>query len=278
MATSSATDFVLRPFEGLPSEPDWVAMREIVPSATAPLRTTAEYGARDVLLATILPGGYAAMHRPDGTVLLALQGVLSTGDLSRDLAAALLEAIDAEPGTAVPAPADASEGPRLQDVLDLTVPFEVTVHDDYDYWVDASAERTADVEASLSEAAEATIPTVKIPGVESAYWCRMSREFVRWARPEPEDQVVDAIARLHAERRSAIALPDGEGRFLGMFRAAGIVVPVWELPRGTEAADVEAPLAELGERLTEALAVTEPLDANQRRARAGIVSRQVTLR
>jgi hypothetical protein len=278
MASSSATDFVLRPFEGLPSEPDWVAMREIVPSATAPLRTTAEHGARDVLLVTILPGGYAAMHRPDGTVLLALQGVLSTGDLSRDLAAALLEAIDAEPGTAISAPADASDGPRLQDVLDLSVPFEVTVHDGYDYWVDATAERTADVEASLSEAAEATIPTVKIPGVESAYWCRMSREFVRWARPEPEDQVVDAIARLHAERRSAITLPDGEGRFLGMFRAAGIVVPVWELPRGTEAADVEAPLAELGERLAEALAVTEPLDANQRRARAGIVSRQVTLR
>jgi hypothetical protein len=278
MASSSATDFVLRPFEGLPSEPDWVAMREIVPSATAPLRTTAEHGARDVLLVTILPGGYAAMHRPDGTVLLALQGVLSTGDLSRDLAAALLEAIDAEPGTAVPAPADASDGPRLQDVLDLSVPFEVTVHDGYDYWVDATAERTADVEASLSEAAEATIPTVKIPGIESAYWCRMSREFVRWARPEPEDRVVDAIARLHAERRSAIALPDGEGRFLGMFRAAGIVVPVWELPRGTEAADVEAPLAELGERLAEALAATEPLDADQRRARAGIVSRQVTLR
>ncbi|MFP3715110.1 DUF5926 family protein [Puerhibacterium sp. TATVAM-FAB25] len=278
MASSSATDFVLRPFEGLPSEPDWVAMREIVPSATAPLRTTAEHGSRDVLLVTILPGGYAAMHRPDGTVLLALQGVLSTGDLSRDLAAALLEAIDAEPGTAIPTPADPSDGPRLQDVLDLSAPFEVTVHDGYDYWVDATAERTADVEASLSEAAEATIPTVKIPGVESAYWCRMSREFVRWARPEPEDQVVDAIARLHAERRSAIALPDGEGRFLGMFRAAGIVVPVWELPRGTEAADVEAPLAELGERLAEALAVTDPLDANQRRARAGIVSRQVTLR
>ena len=55
-------------------------------------------------------------------------------------------------------------------------------------------------------------------------------------------------------------------------------MPVWELPRGTEADELEGPVAELDARLTEALAVTEPLDANERRARAGIVSRQVTLR
>ncbi|PZR53352.1 topoisomerase II [Xylanimonas oleitrophica] len=278
MAKSSATDFVLRPFEGLPGEPDWVAMREIVPSATATVRTTAEHGGRDVLVVTILPGGFAGMHRPDGTVLLAVQGVLSTGDLSRDLASVLLETLDAEPGTAVPAPATPSDGPRLQEVLDLSVPFEVTVHDGYDYWVDASAERTDDVNESLAEAAEATIPTVRLTSVEHAYWCQMSREFLRWARPEPEDQVVDAIARLHARRESALQLPGGEGRFLGMFRASGLVVPVWELPAGTEASDVEQPAVQLAERLDAALAVDAPLDANERRARAGIVSRQVTLR
>jgi len=41
---------------------------------------------------------------------------------------------------------------------------------------------------------------------------------------------------------------------------------------------IGARIAELDARLAEALAVTEPLDANERRARAGIVSRQVTLR
>ncbi|QAY63881.1 topoisomerase II [Xylanimonas allomyrinae] len=277
MAKSSAPDFVLRPFEGLPGEPDWVAFREIVPAATATARTTAEHGARDVVVVTMLPGGYAAMHRPDGTVLLALQGALSSGDLSRDLAAALLEALDAEPGTAVVA--KPSDGPRLQDVLDLSVPFEVTVHDDYEFWVDATAERTAEVDASLAEAAEATIPTVRLTSVEHAYWCRMSREFLRWARTEDEDVVVDALARLHARRESALLLDDGgEGRFLGMFRAAGLVVPVWELPAGTEAAAVEAPAAQLAARFDAAVAVTDSLDANERRARAGIVSRQVTLR
>lgn len=63
-----------------------------------------------------------------------------------------------------------------------------------------------------------------------------------------------------------------------MFRACGLVVPVWELPSGTQAADLEGPVQELAARLDDALAVSAPLDANERRARAGIVSRQVTLR
>ncbi|ACZ32246.1 hypothetical protein Xcel_3246 [Xylanimonas cellulosilytica DSM 15894] len=278
MAKNSSDDFVLRPFEGLPGEPDWVAFREIVPAATGTARTVKEHGGVDVVVVTMLPGGYAAMHRPDGTILLALQGALSSTDLSRDLAGALLEAIDAEPGTAIvakPAPG----GPRLQDVLDLRVAFEVTVHDDYDFWVDGTAERTAEVEQSLTEAAESTIPTVRLASVEHAYWCDMGKQFLRWVRTEDEDAVVDALARLHAQRVSALALADGgQARFLGMFRAAGLVVPVWELPKGVQAADVEQPAAELGARLDAALAVTEPLDANERRARAGIVSRQVTLR
>ena len=278
MSKTPANDFVLRPFEGLPGEPDWVAFREIVPAATGTARTTKKYGGKDVAVVTMLPGGFAAMNRPDGTILLAVQGALASTDLSRDLAGALLEAIDAEPGTAIvgkPAP----EGPRLQEVLDPKVPFEVTVHDNYEFWVDATAERTAEMDESLAEAAESTIPTVRLSSVEHAYWCDMGKRFVRWARTEDEDDVVAALARLHAKRESAMKLADGgEARFLGMFRAAGLVVPVWELPADTEAADVEQPAAELGKRLEAALKVTDPLDANERRAKAGIVSRQVTLR
>lgn len=278
MAKSSSNDFVLRPFEGLPGEPDWVAFWEIVPAATGTARTTKKYGAKDVVVVTMLPGGYAAMHRPDGTLLLAVQGALASTDLSRDLAGALLEAIDAEPGTAIVA-TPKPDGPRLQEVLDPKVAFEVTVQENYDFWVDATAERTAEMEESLAEAAESTIPTVRLTSVEHAYWCDMGKQFLRWARTEDEDAVVNALARLHAKRESALALADGgEARLLGMFRAAGLVVPVWELPAGTEAADVEAPAAELDKRLDAALKVDEPLDANERRAKAGIVSRQVTLR
>jgi hypothetical protein len=275
MAKTSATELVLRPFEGLPGEADWVAMREIVPSATAPARTTAEHGSRDVVITTVLPGGWCALHREDGTVLLALQGVLASADLSRSLAAALLTAIDAEPGTGIlPEQVDVEGAARLQDVLDTSVPFEVTVHEGYEYWLDSAAEMTPEIRASLDQAAESTIPTVKLESVPAAYWCRMSREFLRWARTEDEDRVVDAIARLHAARDSGLA----GGKFLGMFRACGIVVPVWELPRGTEAAELEEPVQELAGKLDAALADDSPLDANQRRARAGIVSRQLTLR
>ncbi|WP_278235607.1 DUF5926 family protein [Isoptericola sp. AK164] len=272
----STTEFVLRPFEGLPGEADWVSMREIVPSATAPARTTAEHGSKDVVVATVLPGGWAAMHREDGTVLLGVQGILNSDDLSRDLAAALLAALEGEPGTGVlPEHLEVDpDGPRLQDVLDDSVSFEVTVHDGYEYWIDSDAEMTDEIKAGLDEAADQSVPTVKVEGVEAAYWCRMSREFVRWARTEDEDRVVDAIARMHAKRDSGLA----GGKFLGMFRACGLVVPVWELPRGTEADELAEPMQDLSSRFEAALAVDEPLDATQRRARAGIVSRQVTLR
>jgi hypothetical protein len=106
----------------------------------------------------------------------------------------------------------------------------------------------------------------------------MNRPFVRWVRPEDEDEVVKAIARLHAKRASAITLPNGEARFLGMFRAGGLTVPVWELPDGTTAADLAAPMATFATTFDQALAASGPLDAAERRARDGILSRQLTLR
>lgn len=271
-----ADTFVLRPFEGLPSEPDWVALKELVPAATAPARTTAEHGGREVLVTTVLPQGWRALHRADGTLLLALQTLgAGSGDASRDAAAALLEALDVEPGTAIETGPLVGPGPRLQDVLDTTVPFEVTVHDSFAYWLDPAAERTPDLEAALEEADSGVVDTVKLEAVDSGYWCRMgAREFVRWAQPHDEQTVLDGLSRLHGRRESGF---DG-AKFVGYFRSSGLVVPVWELARGTEAEDVEAPLAEFAPRFAAALADETPLDATARRARAGLVARQVTLR
>ncbi|WP_298458676.1 DUF5926 family protein [uncultured Cellulomonas sp.] len=275
MAKKASIPFVLRPFEGLPGEPDWVAMREVVPAATATARTTAEYGSRDVVVTTILPMAWPALHRADGVVMLALQTRAGSGDASRDIAASLIEALDLEPGMPVTTTALPEPGPRLQDVLDLTVPFDVTVHEGFDYWLAADTEVTPEVRASLEEADSTIIPTVKLASVDSAYWCRMGdKEFLRWAMPHDEQAMVDALARLHAARRSAI----GDARFIGYFRSSGVVVPVWELPPGTGAAEIDGPAAEFGERFDAALADTAPLDADARRARAGLVSRQVTLR
>jgi hypothetical protein len=187
----------------------------------------------------------------------------------------LLKALELEAGDAVQPSGLPGPGPRLQDVLDLSVPFEVTVHPGYGYWLAPDAEVTAELSSAIEEADAEIAVTVKLAGVDSAYWVRFgSREFVRWVQPHDEQQVLDALARLHARRESGF---DG-ARFVGYFRASGLVVPVWELARGTEAAEIETPVAEFLPRFTAALADGSPLDAAARRARAGLVARQVTLR
>jgi hypothetical protein len=269
------SEYVARPFQGLPGETDWVALRELVPAATAPARTTSGHGARDVVVTTALPDAWPALHRQDGTVLLALQTRSSSGDASRDLATALLAALDAEPGTPVTSLGLPTPGPRLQDVLDPSVPFEVTVRTSFDYWMDASTEQTAQVKAALEEADAAIIPTAKLGSAASAYWTRMAgREFLRWVQPLDEQVVVDGLARLHARRESGF----GGSKFVGYFRASGLVVPVWELARGTEPEEADDDLAAFAPAFAAAIADDEPLDANARRARAGLVARQVTLR
>jgi hypothetical protein len=126
---------------------------------------------------------------------------------------------------------------------------------------------------------ETVVPTAKLSAAPSAYWARMGeKEFLRWAVPYEEDAFLDALARLHARRESGLGPQGADGRYVGAFRSCGIIVPVWDLARGTEPEMVTEPLAALAGRLDEALAVTEPLDANQRRARAGLVARQLTLR
>ena len=146
---SRSVDFVLRPFEGIPGEPDWIAMREVVPAATGTARTVAAYGSRDVVVATVLPMSWAALHRGDGVLMLGLQQQGGSGDASRDLAAALVRAVEAPVGTPISADGRPGPGPRLQDVLDLTVPFDVTVHEGFDYWTAEGVELEAEAAGSL---------------------------------------------------------------------------------------------------------------------------------
>jgi hypothetical protein len=54
-------------------------------------------------------------------------------------------------------------------------------------------------------------------------------------------------------------------------------VPVWDLPVEFSADDCEKPAAEFAERLAGALQESAPLSAEERRARANLVNRQVTL-
>ena len=60
-----------------------------------------------MLLCSLLPGAAPALVREDGAIWLGLQVQHSYGDPSRDLAAVLLEALDAEPGSMVGLSTDA---------------------------------------------------------------------------------------------------------------------------------------------------------------------------
>jgi hypothetical protein len=275
-AGQAAEQFVPRPFAGLPGECDWVAMREIVPAATASLRLVGDLADRAATLATVLPMAWPGLVRQDGTVFVGLQVAGGSGDASRDVAAALEQAVQAEPGTPIMQPSLPGPGPRLQDLLDLTSPIEVEVHAGFDFWLEGVDDQSPDVVASMERANEAVVPTTRLAAVEAAYWCQIrDRNHLRWVLPYDEDALLDAMARLHVADADRV----GEAsRYVGSFRAHGLVVPVWDLAAGTSAEALEEPVASLANRLAEALAETAPLDEAQRRARAGLRSRQLTLR
>jgi hypothetical protein len=280
-ALAEAARLVTRPFEDVPGECDWVAMREIVPAATATVRldgpAAGEHVGTEVTVVTVLPMAWPAMHRGDGAVFLGLQTTSSPSDPSRAAAVALLAALDADPGTPV---ADAGDpgpsAPRLQDLLAADAPFPVTVHDGFDFWLDGTTEITPEVRDSLERANGAVVPTARLESVAAAYWVRIGeRRHLRWVMPHPENQLLDGIARLHAVGASGL----GPGtRYVGSFRAHGLVVPVWDLAADAVADDVETPAKEFERRLAEAMADAGPLTAEERRARNGVASRQLTLR
>ncbi|KNB49039.1 DUF5926 family protein [Streptomyces caatingaensis] len=276
-ATHAATELAQRPFEGLPGEADWVALRELVPAATAELHLKGGLpeGVPSVTLATVLPMAWPALRRDNGAVLLGLQNDTATGDISRDLADTLRRALVAEPGTPVAAERTTADGPRLQDLLDPAAPFEPVVHTGFEFWIENAENAGGEVAASLERANAAAIPTARLSSVEGAYWCEVpGKNHLRWVMTHPEEELLDALARLHAAGTSSL----GEGtRLVGSFRAHGLTVPVWDLPGSVGAADVEKPAAAFAERLAGALAAGTPLTADERRARNGLTSRQVTL-
>lgn len=274
--------YVGRPFEGLAGESDWVAMREIIPAGTAPLRLVGEQAGRDLTLVTLLPTGAPALVRASGEVVLAIQISPASGDVSRDLAANLERALAAEPGQALPTAPPPGPGPRLQDLLDgagepgdpPATGLPVTVHTGFDFWV-ADADTTPAAQAALEQANAAIVPTVRLASVTSAYWTRnQDRTFLRWVLPYDEEPLLDALARLHAAHADSLL---EDSRFLGSFRAHGLLVPVWELPPSTAAEDCESPTASYLDRLRETLADPRPLTSAERGARAGLLNRQLTL-
>ena len=263
--------FVARPFAGFAGECDLIALRELVPAATAPI--TLRGDDREVRLCTLLPMAAPALVRADGSIWLGLQVQHSFGDPARDLGAVLEKALTADEGV-VGLTEPPGEGPRFQDLVEDR-PLEVTVHDGFDFWIDED-QRDATTAAALEQANSAAHPTARLTGVDAAYWTNVgSKEHLRWVRPEPEDDLLAGLARLHAAGKDEIA----EGsRLVGMFRAHGLLVPVWDLPVGTGAAVLEDPAQRFAADLAEALSAGGDLTAEERAARSGLANRQVTIR
>ncbi len=272
--------FVARPFADLTDEVQWVAARELIPAATAPLTLAPslvqQYGEHPVTLCTVLPMAWPAMTRPDGGILVALQRHAQSGDASRDLAVALLHALQTPAGQPVTVPPLPGPGPRLSDVL-VDGALELTLHDGFDFWLDPGSGDDPAVRASLERANANVFPTVRLAAAPAVYWCQVpERAHVRWVLGDDEDRALDALARLSA---GGGLLLGADTRFAGILRAHGLLVPVWDVPRATPAQEWEEPFAACVKRYADALAGADaPLDPAERRARQGLVGRQLTLR
>lgn len=274
-AKAATMPFVARTFEGLAGECDWAAMRELVPSATATVGLAPSLQSeRTLRVCSLLPGAAAGLVRPDGTIWLGLQVQHNFGDISRDLAAVVEQGLEAEPGVEI-ALDSPGVGRRLQDLIDPASDFDVTVHDGFDFWIEGVDDPTGEVAGALQGANEAVTPTVRLTGVEAAYRTEMGdRHYLRWVLPHDEDRLLAALARLKAAGREAL---DG-APLIGMFRAHGLLVPVWEVRPDQEAGDLEAPVKAFGVILDELLADGSALTPEERAARSSLANRQLTIR
>ncbi|GAA3537835.1 preprotein translocase SecA [Aeromicrobium flavum] len=263
--------FVARTFEGLPSEGDWVALREFVPSATAVVRL------RDggtVRICSLLPGAGAGLVRPDGEIWVGLQVMHNHGDISRDLAHVIETARETEPGTPIRMTSP-GVGARLQDLIDPESDFRVELHEGFDWWLVEEDRGSSQAAAALEEANATVAPTTRLTATESAYVTHMGdHAYLRWIMLDEEGPLLDAFARLRAAGTDRL----GEGtELIGIFRAHGLLVPVWELD-GVGAEELDAAVPDFTAVLEEAKGSTDELTSEERTARRELVSRQVTIR
>ncbi|QKT05832.1 hypothetical protein HUN08_00430 [Gordonia sp. X0973] len=291
-----------RPFEGLAAECDLVAMRAFVAAASARLALTEpgppepelksvvpdddlgpnlqKDGVRNhVSVATVLPGAVGAIVR-DGKGaregFAALQVDPEPVDIAGEFAAAIDWAAHAKVDEQY---TGQTTEKSLADLLDVDAPLDITVYEDFSWWYAPGAKVDPNVQQMLDHAADTILPTTRMKpksGLGAPWWVRAGdKAHLRWVRPEDEDTVMTALARLHAAGHLTL----GEGsRFAGSFRTHGLLVPVFDLTVEQEADHWYDGLDQFDEWLVEAMADKSELTTEQRRSRAGIRTRQVTLR
>ncbi|NDK92550.1 hypothetical protein GYA93_23785 [Gordonia desulfuricans] len=294
-----------RPFAGLAAECDLVALSVFVSSATAVLdlvepgppepeltsvipsddapAVEVPPGTRNrVVLATVLPGAVSALTRENRGVtegIVALQTDPEPEDIPAALGVAIDWAAHAAPGGEYRGQIVTEAGPALTDVLKVDAPLDITVHGDFDWWFVAGSDIPADIAAMVQRAKDTILPSARMhvdSGVGAPWWVDAGEKaHLRWVRPESEDELMNALARLHASGRLTL----GEGsRFAGSFRTHGLLVPVFDLDVERHHEEWYDALDQLDTWIGDALAQTGDLSIEERSSRDGLRSRQVTLR
>ncbi len=277
----------VRPFDGLAAECDLVALRSFVASATVSITAHGNgVGQNSVQLATILPGAVQALTREvDGVTegLVALQTEFDPADVAGEIAGALRWASQAASGepyvsSVAPVPEPGAGIADLATTLGSDAELDITLHDDFAWWFADQAELSPDIAAMIEQASTSIMPTARVHGGLSGapWWVDAGeRAHLRWVRPEPEDDMMSALARMHAAGRLTL----GEGsKFAGSFRTHGLLVPVFDLDNEMHPDEWTQPCSRFEADLVAALAETGELTGEQRRSRDGIRGRQVTLR
>lgn len=271
---------VARPFEGLAVEKELIAMREIIPAATLKATLNSDYDNKEITFVTVLPDAATAMVRADGEILIALQTRSRTGDNSHDLGVAVEAALDhakrvanKEAQPAVISVDVRNNGPRIGDIISTWG--EMEIHEDLGFWLVPGTTEDAEIKAAIAESANELIDTKAIPGTKHTYWHDMNKIFVRWIRDEDETLLFTALARIAAAEKLTLG---HDSRFIGAFRAAGLSIPVFEFPGQVKAEELTEAVNTLENELAIALENKNPLSEDERRIRAGLVSRQVSLR
>ncbi|MDO4909030.1 MAG: DUF5926 family protein [Corynebacterium sp.] len=260
-----------RPFGGYDAEADLVALQVFVPAATVEAKLK---DGSAVTLATVLPGAVAAMVRTDGP-FVALQTNTGSQNPGRDLAYQLAWVKDAKEGEQLNSAANDGTQPALTDILESIG--EITVKNDFNWWVPEGGAVDPQYRELLQRATDAIMPTehveADVPG--SAWWVDAgSKAHIRWIRTDEEEPLLKALARVGA----AGELNLGEDtKFAGVFRTHGLVVPVFDLDPTVSAQEFKAPLEAVAKKIDAAFGDQE-LSPEERRYLENIKSRQVTIR
>ncbi|WP_293790424.1 DUF5926 family protein [uncultured Corynebacterium sp.] len=268
-----------RPFDGFAMEADLIALQEFVPSAH--FVADVKDAEHKISIVTVLPGAVAALRRSEedgGEAFVALQAQRRGDNPNRDLAYALNWVKQAEPGQSLEVGVSDGTEPALEDILNKDTEANITVAQDFGWWLTEENRNNPQIAATLQRANDSVLPSERIDAniKGAAWWIDPSdKAHIRWVRQEGEEQLLNALARLHA----AGELHLGEGsKFAGVFRTHGILVPVWDLDRTREAASWKEGLEALDPKIEEALAKDTPLTADEQKAKQTIQSREVTIR